>query len=348
MEYDYYQLDKQGYQQKKSDIIKPNGFIQIMELSPISIQLMNQISFQIYLLDYQIQKQSGRKINLKDENLYIEIIKQDQLKSISYVDTQKDLNRQPNLIVKLIKELYKTKECFDYLEENDQKILKEAKEDSEFEKTYIFISQGNQDENEKNFFKIIKDNEGKPLDFIVYNMATRSFRTIQIIPSYQWNNSDGLLGISLRYEKWQDSHELTFKVQNVYKNSPAEKAKLQSSSDYIVGLQKYKYQNEEEMIKYITECEYENDGFIEVAIYNQISKQVRIVKLFPCSKWGGKGSLGLELGSGMLNQIPQIKDSFEEKQLYNSIFNTENEDISIKQNEQYQGNCSQNDQKQNL
>lgn len=74
----------------------------------------------------------------------------------------------------------------------------------------------------------------------------------------------------------------------------------------MIGLISYKIESLEMLIDKIIESQYQEKKGIEIVVYNIKENSQRIVFLEPRFKWGGKGCVGCEFGSGILNNLPII------------------------------------------
>lgn len=138
----------------------------------------------------------------------------------------------------------------------------------------------------------------------------------------------------LRYEEYQNIDELTYRILEVFPNSPAEKAGFQKLDDYIIGIFQYKYQSQDEMIDYIIESQYsDNNQGLDAILYNSKTRKVRQVHVVPNLQWGGKGSLGCEFGNGVMNQIPNPEEQELNPDTYKSNLLTEAQIVAEKQDE---------------
>ena len=108
------------------------------------------------------------------------------------------------------------------------------------------------------FFEFLTKSENKTIKIKLFNILTENQREIEVIPNKKWLNSDGLLGIVLRYESFGNAIENVFKILNVFENSPADIAGL-TQDDYVLGFPYYKYQNFNKFIDILANC---NEKFI--------------------------------------------------------------------------------------
>ena len=74
----------------------------------------------------------------------------------------------------------------------------------------------------------------KSLVILVYNARTLNISRKIIKPRIWKDEKDGLLGCNIRLSAFHKAHQLVWHILDVVKNSPADKAKLQSNT-YILG-----------------------------------------------------------------------------------------------------------------
>jgi hypothetical protein len=110
------------------------------------------------------------------------------------------------------------------------------------------------------------------------------------------------LGIQCRLCDFSTAHEQIWHILDVLEGSPASVAGLQAFDDYVVGSRYQLLKAKDDFGKLVSRC----DGKpLEIVVYNRKSDTLRDVYLIPDSKWGGggKGSLGCDIGYGMLHRI---------------------------------------------
>ena len=108
------------------------------------------------------------------------------------------------------------------------------------------------EEDDDDFKRILKENEGKEVLLRVYNSKTFSIRDVRVVPSTDWNGK-GLLGVSIRFCTFEGANEHVWHVvvgfgrvvdvgfvswsfpQDVFDKSPAQAAGLIAEEDYIIG-----------------------------------------------------------------------------------------------------------------
>ena len=156
------------------------------------------------------------------------------------------------------------------------------------------------------FLDIIASHSGKNLELIVYNSKHDTTRMCTIKPRNNWGGR-GLLGITIRFDSFENAHENVIHIINVKKNSPAERAGIKPDEDYILGTQEVVFHDMDDLAL----CFEANiNKAIEIYVYNSISKDVRSVSLTPRSDWGGYGLLGCDVGHGYLHRLPVSDDTF--------------------------------------
>jgi hypothetical protein len=160
---------------------------------------------------------------------------------------------------------------------------------------------------ERPFTDIISKHVGKPLKLKVFNCMTHAEREVDLTPRNDWGGS-GLLGITIRFDNYEQASSEVVHVLNVEKNSPGEKAGLRPSSDYMLGTSDIVFHDENELAE---TCAAFVGQSMQVYVYNSDDERVRIVTLTPSYEWGGEGLLGCDIGSGYLHQLPDRRENSE-------------------------------------
>jgi predicted metalloprotease with PDZ domain len=89
------------------------------------------------------------------------------------------------------------------------------------------------------------------------------------------------------------------RVLDVFPGSPAHNAGIRPFEDYLLGT--------DEFGVFCTDHDLEvalREHEIRLYVFHEPSKQLRVVKVRPDPNWGGKGSLGCDIGTGPAHQIP--------------------------------------------
>ena len=143
--------------------------------------------------------------------------------------------------------------------------------------------------------ELVKPNENCTVVLEVYSLLTETMRDVPVVPR-TWEG-DGLLGLTMRYEDALAARDQIYHVTNVTENSPADRAGVQAETDYIVGSPNYS-------IKELDDLEFlaKSQAGLVLSVYSTATQQVRLVTIrtgYP----NAEGSLGLELGMGMLHHL---------------------------------------------
>lgn len=96
---------------------------------------------------------------------------------------------------------------------------------------------------------VLKDNEGKEVALVVYNVVDARRRDVALRP-VKWNGP-GLLGAAVRYEPIEGAIDHVLRVIDVLPNSPADEAGLVANSDFIAGTPAEVFRNEGEFTKLV-------------------------------------------------------------------------------------------------
>lgn len=81
---------------------------------------------------------------------------------------------------------------------------------------------------------MIEDSEDKPLELTIFNTKNRETRRVVCQPNRRWGGA-GLLGMTIKFDTFEDAEDSVFHVLEVEPNSPASKAGLLPFDDFILG-----------------------------------------------------------------------------------------------------------------
>lgn len=155
------------------------------------------------------------------------------------------------------------------------------------------------DEDSGTLQSVLSENLNKPVQLCIYSSKYKRLRYVEVTPSLDWGGP-GCLGISIRFCSFAQASEIVWHVTEVLPGSPADMAGLISESDYIIGSENTLY-NKEDLLTLI---EVNDRQPIRLFCYNADTDLTREVVLTPDSDWPGEGSLGCQLCTGYLHQIP--------------------------------------------
>ena len=92
------------------------------------------------------------------------------------------------------------------------------------------------DTDDTTFVEVIAAHKDKALTVTVYNSKTETLRNVDLKPSLDWGDGQkGLLGITIRYDSFEDALDSIEHVTTVHAGSPGEQAGLKAGSDYLLG-----------------------------------------------------------------------------------------------------------------
>ncbi|CAG5119188.1 unnamed protein product [Candidula unifasciata] len=148
--------------------------------------------------------------------------------------------------------------------------------------------------------ELLRANVEKPLKVIVYSSKTQSVREVSLVPSHNWGGQ-GLLGVSIRFCSFEGANENVWHILEVQPNSPADLAGLKSDVDFVIGADSVLHESED----LFTLIESHEGKALKLYVYNTESDSCREVTITPNKAWGGKGSLGCNIGYGYLHRIPK-------------------------------------------
>lgn len=151
------------------------------------------------------------------------------------------------------------------------------------------------------FEEYLSLSENKQISLTLYNIITRSSRQAKIVPR-KWDGP-GLLGATIRLEDYAVAHERVMRVLNIYMDSPLHRAGLHPMKDYILGTDGASFKSPEEFSEFVQR---HNRISFDVYVYNSEENVVRKATLRPDDQWGGKGTLGGDIGFGENNFLPSV------------------------------------------
>eukprot|EP00123_Amoebidium_parasiticum_P004170 comp15455_c0_seq1/m.12427 comp15455_c0_seq1/g.12427 ORF comp15455_c0_seq1/g.12427 comp15455_c0_seq1/m.12427 type:complete len:283 (-) comp15455_c0_seq1:316-1164(-) len=133
----------------------------------------------------------------------------------------------------------------------------------------------------------------------VYSSKTGDFREVVVVPTTY--GGPGVLGASLRSCNYPNANETTWHILELQPNSPAAAAGLHSFTDYIIGTPEAIVSDPADLGILLERFDKKE---LRMYVYNSEDDDIRMVTLIPDSNWGGEGSLGCNIGSGLLHKIP--------------------------------------------
>ncbi|KAI8090146.1 GRASP55/65 PDZ-like domain-containing protein [Gilbertella persicaria] len=163
--------------------------------------------------------------------------------------------------------------------------------------------------------KTLQEYEGKPLPMGIYSSKEQSFREITLIPNRDWHPNDphekSLIGCSIRFCSFEKAGENVWHVLDVSPNSPAEMAGIIPFSDYIIGSPHMTLRSEDDFYRLVEDY---LSKPLRLYLYNSEWDSCRECIIVPNHEWGGNGSLGCDVGYGLLHRIPRKKKKQAEEQ----------------------------------
>ncbi|XP_065359213.1 Golgi reassembly-stacking protein 2 [Calliphora vicina] len=147
--------------------------------------------------------------------------------------------------------------------------------------------------------ELLKQNVDKPVKIVVYSSKTQTVRELTLTPSSGWGGQ-GLLGVSIRFCSFEGANEHVWHILEVHPNSPAEAAGLRAYTDYVIGADAIRHENDD----LFTLIETHEQQPLKMYVYNIDDDACREVTIKPNTHWGGEGALGCGIGYGYLHRIP--------------------------------------------
>ncbi|KAI3648016.1 hypothetical protein MP228_008237 [Amoeboaphelidium protococcarum] len=151
----------------------------------------------------------------------------------------------------------------------------------------------------------LRENIDKEVQLLVYNSKLQSLKQLTVVPSTGWPGcrDDEILGCSLRFCSFQHAGEQVWHVTKVHSKSPAEDAELIPNTDYIIGAPLHVLQDKDDLFRLV---QYHMRKDLRLIVYNWAQDRCREVIIVPNDQWGGEGSLGCDIGYGILHKIPNV------------------------------------------
>lgn len=106
----------------------------------------------------------------------------------------------------------------------------------------------------------------------------------------------------MRYEDLLEAQENVFKITKVFPRSPAEKCGLNDDC-FILTLKNQKITKFSDLTDSISACLNSQEKQIAMGVFFCKENRTKTVTLKPDPHWGGEGTIGCEIGAGVLNQI---------------------------------------------
>ncbi|KAH8372137.1 hypothetical protein KR093_010140 [Drosophila rubida] len=147
--------------------------------------------------------------------------------------------------------------------------------------------------------ELLRQNVDKPVRVTVYSSKTQTIRELTLTPCNNWGGQ-GLLGVSIRFCSFEGANENVWHILEVHPNSPAELAGLRAYSDYVIGADAIRHENDD----LFTLIETHEQQPLKMYVYNLDDDACREVTIKPNTAWGGEGALGCGIGFGYLHRIP--------------------------------------------
>lgn len=147
--------------------------------------------------------------------------------------------------------------------------------------------------------ELLRQNVDKPVRITVYSSKTQTVRELTLTPNNSWGGQ-GLLGVSIRFCSFEGANESVWHILEVHPNSPAELAGLRAYSDYVIGADAIRHENDD----LFTLIETHEQQPLKMYVYNLDDDACREVTIKPNTAWGGEGALGCGIGYGYLHRIP--------------------------------------------
>ncbi|SAM04554.1 hypothetical protein [Absidia glauca] len=151
----------------------------------------------------------------------------------------------------------------------------------------------------------LQEHKDRAIPFTIYSSKERAFRDVMLTPATAWSSDpreQSLIGCSIRYCTYERAGEYVWHILNVSPNSPAEMAGVIPHTDYVIGSPLTVLKSDDDFYNLVED----NLGKpLRLYVYNTEWDSCREVIIVPNHDWGGTGSLGCDVGFGLLHRIPR-------------------------------------------
>lgn len=155
------------------------------------------------------------------------------------------------------------------------------------------------DSDQKLFFRKIQEAENTRTKLVIYNIRTHKSREVFVMPR-KWGGA-GLLGAVVRFDALDNVDNQGMRILEVFPNSPAMQAGLIPYKDYLLGTTEVMFRDMDELVEIVNLCLGKS---MQVYVYNSSTESIREVTIMPNNGWGGDGSIGADIRTGLLHRIP--------------------------------------------
>lgn len=164
------------------------------------------------------------------------------------------------------------------------------------------------------FRTFVSERKDKEIKLHVFSLVDRRVHEKTLVPS-EFSQGKGILGASVNFESVEETENSIFRVLNVQKGSPAEKCGLASEVDYLLAVAGAPIRSLSDLVSIVgSNASNIEAPALELAIYNSVRMDIRIVKVKPSPAWGGSSILGCQFGQGEINRIPMREESDSEQE----------------------------------
>lgn len=91
-------------------------------------------------------------------------------------------------------------------------------------------------------FQIMQQNVDRTVKVKIVSTKHRKVRTINVTPNSAWSNSNDLIGIAVRRERFDEAFETYFPFVDIKANSPVRKAGIKEGQ-YLIACAEFPYQS---------------------------------------------------------------------------------------------------------
>lgn len=91
-------------------------------------------------------------------------------------------------------------------------------------------------------FQVMQQNVDKTVRVKIVSTKYRKVRTIDVTPNNSWSNTNDILGIAVRRERFDEAFETYFPFVDIKANSPVRKAGIKEGQ-YLIGCAEFPYQS---------------------------------------------------------------------------------------------------------
>jgi hypothetical protein len=148
---------------------------------------------------------------------------------------------------------------------------------------------------ETDFHKLIADFADRTIHFKIYSILTRETRTVPLVPTKDWPNADGLLGLKTRFESVTAAAENVYRITGVKNPDLFDRIKIQD--EFFLAVTEFPFADLEDLKRQLI-----LHTNIHLVLFSLQTHRVRIMSI----DIGPSQGLGFEISTGVLHDLTFI------------------------------------------